>query len=524
MKRFTAILLVVILAFSLSVSSFADTTSGSDAIGSITIADNTNGAKVAGKTFYAYRLFDMTAQDTGMDGTYDIYAGYSFADTWVLNFFKTLDSSITTAAEAATYLGTHSTNNEMQAFAESARTYISTNSVDYTGSATAGDVTFITIDDIPIGYYLVIDADVTSTTTVSACMVSYTTPDVTINIKADNIPDFKKQLGNADVDEVYANVGRTLNFNLLSKEPDTTYYKGYIMKFSDTMSNGLTFNANSLQVTIGSSVYVLNSGSFYASTDTTYSTPMTHIIDYNALTNGFEVQLTLKADYVTTDIYLKDAAVRIDYSATINEAAVAGTTDQNSATLTYTRNPAGDTSITPPDIIKVYTVQIDVTKVDATNTPITTDSATFELYGPNTEKAIPDGATIIKDSDTFYYYGTYDTNNNGTLAIVDLAPGTYYLREIKAPDGYNLLADDIAIVITAGTDAGTEGEITFTVNGIQGTSASIGHATLSVENTTGVELPSTGGIGTTMFTIGGLAILFLAGAFLVVNRKKIFGK
>lgn len=518
LRKLSAVLLAIALVLGLGASVSAATTA--DTKGSITITTNDDGASIAGKTFSAYRIFDVTAADTTTpaDGSYDAYASYAFSAEWAADFFA--GEGLSTAAAAVQHLGTLSSNSaQMQAFAEKIGAYIRTNSVAAAGSATAGaQAATVTIGDLPIGYYVVLDDGATETTAVSACMINYTSPHTSIKIKADNVPPFNKTVAGGVNNEVFGAVGTQKEFTLTSAMPNVTFYKNYVLTFTDSMSEGLTFDASTLKVKLGETEYPLTEGSFNNAA-----------IAYTAGENGFTVTLTLKENDATTAIYENDKAIAITYNATINDKAVAGSAETNSATLTYTNTPSGETATTPPIVVKVYTVQIDLTKTDG-ETPITTDTASFALYGPDQTLAnaqVPEGVDATKtvgESDgakTYYYYNTYTTSTtDGKLAIAGLDAATYYLRETKAPDGYNLLTQDIAIVVTPGAS----GAITYTVDGGENTNSATGHVVLNVANSTGTLLPSTGGMGTALFTLGGCAILAGAGLILVVNRKRLFSK
>ena len=106
----------------------------------------------------------------------------------------------------------------------------------------------------------------------------------------------------------------------------------------------------------------------------------------------------------------------------------------------------------------------------------------------------------------------FETPNNGRFSIIGLDAGTYYLKEIEAPAGYNMLKDPIEVVITATVDGATNTGTATVTPAVDGT--------VKVENKTGAELPSTGGIGTTIFyVVGGL--LVVAAGVLLVTRKRM---
>ena len=115
------------------------------------------------------------------------------------------------------------------------------------------------------------------------------------------------------------------------------------------------------------------------------------------------------------------------------------------------------------------------------------------------------------------------SNDNGLFNVIGLDQGTYYLKEIKAPDGYNLLKDEVKIVITATVSAEDKKvtKLDVTADGTTGTGdASKGTVGIEMENNKGTELPETGGIGTTIFyTVGG--VLVLAAVVLLVTKKRM---
>ena len=215
----------------------------------------------------------------------------------------------------------------------------------------------------------------------------------------------------------------------------------------------------------------------------------------------------------------------------------------NEVYLEYSNKPdqsgSGDTNNTgktPEDKVIVFTYELDTTKVDGQDNTKKLEDAEFVLYR--------------KESDNSKKYATVDANfkvtgwtgneeestkltsdANGLFRVIGLDDGTYYLKETKAPSGYNLLSSDIEVVITATTTNGqnwTDGvassaltNLAVTAGGNAGTGdINTGIAAITVANNKGSTLPETGGIGTTIFYIAG-GVLVLAAAVLLVTRKRM---
>ena len=215
--------------------------------------------------------------------------------------------------------------------------------------------------------------------------------------------------------------------------------------------------------------------------------------------------------------------VTVKYSATLNDQAViAGTGNPNDTWLDY-----GNDQNTEHSTTRTYVWEMKVIKFTKKNTEeVNLKDAQFVLYrlnGTTKEYVVADSSNKV----TGWTENTYDSNltpkatvfttpENGTFTISGLDAGTYYLEEIKAPAGYNMLKEPIEIVITASIDQATgAGTATVTYN-----KTSTGD--VKVENQTGTELPSTGGIGTTIFYIVGS--LLAVGAVILLVTKKRMGK
>ena len=211
----------------------------------------------------------------------------------------------------------------------------------------------------------------------------------------------------------------------------------------------------------------------------------------------------------------------VEYSATINaNAVVSGTGNPNESWLEY---GYGDKhNVTKRSITRTYVWKIDVLKytTDSENNEKRLGDAEFRLYkevGGTKSYAKAVANKIAGWSENVNEAYTFVSAADGTIEIVGLDEGTYYLEETEAPAGYNKLAAPVKVVITKEinneTNKGTA-TITYSYNG---GAASTG--TVKVLNNMGQELPSTGGIGTTIFYIVGAVLVAAAGILLITKKR-----
>ena len=265
--------------------------------------------------------------------------------------------------------------------------------------------------------------------------------------------------------------------------PDTTGYSNYEYTIQDTMSEGLTFQKD-VTATFG-------------------QTP----IDVNPTYT--EEGFTLTFDMVNYQTY-KGQPITVTYSAVVNEKALEHSVEKNSAVLTYDHDPGEDTVLVPnpPVEEEVYTSEIVISKVDGSDNTILLKGAEFVLQ----KKVVEEEQEIV-----YYYVRTGNvvtwttdkeaatvvtTDDQGVAEFEGLQNGTYYLEEIKAPDGYNLLTQTVEVVI----------------DGSENNDASVSMEAV-VKNNSGTTLPSTGGMGTTVFYVVG-SLMMVGAAVLLVTRKR----
>ena len=436
-----------------------------------------------------------------------------------------------------------------------------------TGSFGTGDnATKYTIPNLEDGYYMIVDTYTPAEGEKDVYYARYMIQKVgtaTVNNKADK-PEVDKKIveGTAKVVESTANIGDTVTYEITSRVPDMTGYKEYYMDFSDILSKGLTYDANSLSVKIG---------------DTTLTAPDAYTLtvgDYSA-TDGTAISVHLK-DLVSRH-YAKDAAIVITYTAKVNDNAVIGNTgNPNTVKLVYSNNPrnsgdgnpdTGDDGVkgeTPDRTVKTFVTELQLVKVDKDSLETKLAGAVFNVVGTEINKVLITGEHFVEATDGAYWklndgsYTTkgpntqiqdqYDTEgkkykkeayatesvqeaknvafqvvtgSDGIIKLTGLKEGTYTFTEIQAPDGYNLLENPITVTITSNIDR-TDKTATFawSATNAQETETGSGKFTFTVENGQGNTLPETGGMGTTILYIGG-SILVLAAAILLITKRRM---
>ena len=234
------------------------------------------------------------------------------------------------------------------------------------------------------------------------------------------------------------------------------------------------------------------------------STKLQEGTDYTVdKTNLSDIQISLSESYLkaakegTNDFYAS-SDVTVTLTAVLKDTAVSGNTatdNSNSDSLTYT-NTYGQTSKPGDDTVYVYTFDLPVFKYDGTTTDKTgLGNATFVL-----KKA--DGTEVATK------VTSVEEGSKGKVTYEKLAAGTYTVQETKAPSGYNLNSSEYTVVIS------TTGVITVSVDG---NSSEVNQVEVPDYP---VTVPSTGGMGTMMFYVGGAALIACAGVLLFVLKRK----
>ena len=483
-RKLTSLLLALVMVFALAVTVAAEEGTGTTGTGSITVENPREGQE-----YKAYKIFDVVYDDAG-HYSYTIESGDSGSPWYntVNAYASELNGlQLTQVGDTNTYVVTFGrVYFSAPKFADALKKALDDGSVTDSGSKLATDGTSVSVTGLPLGYYFV------TSSTGALCSLDTTNPSVIIHDK-NNIPFEKTKT----VEKNDFNVGDTVPFIITGEVPEHTIFTTYTYEITDKMSDGLTFNENSLRVKVGNSDVTENPAKCTIVKGTT-AAPYT-----------FKVTISVKDCTV-------GEAIKVTYTATINENAVAKIS-HNEARLTYSDDPTNleHKTTTPPQKVDVYTSKIAILKVAEGSETTKLKGAEFVLY----KEVISEDGTVTKQ----YYKWTDDhkvewvteqnkadvkvTGEKGEASFDGLANGDYYLVETKAPDGYNRLTEPHKVTV-AGSSTDTA-KLT---------------ATAKVANKTGAVLPSTGGMGTTVFYVLGFVLVVGAGVLLVTKKRMSQGE
>lgn len=502
---FVAAMMALTMAFIAAPSkAFAATT------GDLTITSQS--AEFKGKDVKAWQMFSATVTADGKNASYTLNAEWEgFFTTEIGGNMAGLSGEELSqkAFEYVNALGTDEGANVI-AFAKKASDWAKKNSIAATSSATAsGDSApyVATFSGLAFGYYVVSpQGGSTADRGTDAILANVVKADQNVNLKSE-YPTIEKTVDGQN--HADAQVGDTLNFKLKSKVPNMTEYTTYVFNFVDTLSKGLTLDQNSIKVTIGGS-------------------ELQKDVDYTVSATGGNGAAT-ELKIIMTDFKTKhgDKAgqeIKVTYSASINEHAVAGQDDAgNSAKLEYSNDPIkGGTGTSVPSVAHGYTFDFDINKTDGTDGSALA-GAVFQLQkkgeGSTPVKLIVENAgdetqpAVVRSAKTGEgnAVDTITTPKSGKITFEGLDAIAYQLVETEAPDGYNKLKDPADVTIVANYDQ--DGVLqSWTVNGGGNDVA------LNIQNNKGTLLPETGGMGTIIFTVVG-ALAIIGGIAWAVRRK-----
>lgn len=466
MKKCAVLLIVLALVVALGATAYADTSTTC----SITIEN-----PMAGETYYLYKMLTVTVNDD-----YSSFAYKLNGDTW--------DSFFTTGGAGASYVTVDTKNNvtfstgaDQTAFFAAAGEYSKGTSVIATKSAVAVKDKNLVFDNLPAGYYLI------TTTGGKNIMISTMPDDPNPSIKDKNdIPDIDKQ--------VQEDSTQTWGKDNSAQIGDTVYFKttitlqsgatNYVMH--DKMDDGLTLNADSI------AIEGLTKGTDYTVAVATSSAP---------LSDGCTFEIKFADDYLA--IVTNDTKVTVTYNAVLNENADMEKGEDNDAKFTWGNNSSTEWSTT-----NTKTYSFSVLKYAGSDKEEGENTTKSPLAGAVFQLQTESGAVVklIKVRDTEYRVAngnetgaqdTFTTVATDKITIKGVDLDKYKLVEITAPEGYNLLEDPVEVTVGASNAVCAE-----------------------IANKQGVNLPSTGGTGTTMIYVAG-SVLVAAAVVMFITKKRM---
>ncbi|MCI6269563.1 MAG: SpaH/EbpB family LPXTG-anchored major pilin [Clostridiales bacterium] len=501
-KKLVGLLLALVMVFAMSATVFAQTVSGGSGSGSITIS---NAAK--GETYTIYKLFDATVTGTA-DGSI-AYTG-TIPESLTAYFTVNAQGNISATEAAWTTTGGAKEMSEglRTALTEWAKTATETASAESDGST-------LTFANLPYGYYVV-----KTTQGEQAISVDSTNPTVSIVDKNSTTPNTLTK----DVDDDDVFIGQTVTYTVTFKTSNyngagTAAKKIVTYTIEDTLPEFLD-NVTVTSITVDNDA------------DTATTTDRVEIKNTDGSVPQF-VDKKIELDWYdeTNGKFLYDngALVTITYTAVVtDEAEIDGSGNTNKVTLTWTVEGGGDGGKLE-DEETIFTYAIALKKVDDKGNPLAGAVFEFPFYvkaTPDTDGAYIHAGNTAADGLT----NQITTPADGVIVVKGVASGKYSITEVTAPNGYNKLLAPVSVTAVKTGETTTHTTIYLDENGNVVETATdtkvevilndIAAATIVVVNKTGTELPSTGGIGTTIFYVIGGVLVIGAAAMLIAKRKK----
>ena len=494
-RKLASLLLALVMVFALATTAFAQDVTVTGGTGSITIS---NAAK--GETYTIYKLFDATVS---ADNTSIAYTG-TIPDS-LKDYFSADANGYISATEAAKY-GEKMSDGLRTALKTWAETATSTSHAVSDGSA-------LNFKELAYGYYVV-----TTTQGDQVISVDSTKPDVTIVDKNSSTPkDLSKTASSKDV-----SIGDTVTYTV-SFKTSNYYGAGTEAKeiVSYTIEDTLPEFLSNVTVT---SIIVDNDGKSET------------IDDQKDVTVQFNTDKKIVIDWYDEDnskfLYNNGATVTITSTAKVTDkAAIDGDGNTNKVTVKWTTK--GNVQPDPDEIHTeetIYTYAIALKKVN--NKGVALPGAVFEFPFYVQSTADTDGAYIYAgDTAKDGLTKQITTPADGVIVVKGVKSGRYEITEFKAPDGYNKLTTPVTVEAVKTGKTTTQTTVYLDENGkkvdesakvteVKVDIGTIAATAVVVVNKAGTELPSTGGMGTTVFYVLG-AVLVLGAVVLLVTKKRM---
>ena len=560
--------------------------------GNFTITIAKDSTDKAAHTYGAYQLFKGDLAETSNNGTVtkkvlsNVQWGNNIDSTRIATLITTIngilnltgDNALPTNASAekvAKAIGDASLTNDSAAAQSLADAFAAAlaGSPAGTGSVTA-EGTSTTITDLNAGYYLVQDTAAVTAEGAKTRFIMEVVSNVSVSEKAsvpsvDKYTDDKNDTTGAEdtvnwVKTADYDLGDVVPYKVVGTLPSTyADYDWYSYKFTDTMSQGLTLNSDSVKIVLFASKADAEAATDYTSAttgDSPAGTDITSLFTKNVTTgDNNSTVLTMScpvtvSEGTVTDSGLKkntnitaNSAIVMFYTATVNDnAVIGGTGNANEVTIEFSNNPnpggEGDKGNTPEDKVVVFTLKTVVDKVDDQGQPLT--GATFKLYKKYKDSAAvtaagktaatkptttptqmtdAEWAALVTGTQVLVDVGEAVLTNNGTTFTFNhMDDGDYVLIETVTPAGYNTM-EPYPFSVTASHQIAADGtpsitELTTTGTNMTATAAT-GTLDTDIKNKSGTQLPSTGGMGTTILYVGGSILVILAAVLLITKRR-----
>lgn len=488
-RKLASLLLALVMVFALAVTAFAQDIPGSSgAAGSITIS---NAAK--GETYTIYKLFDATVSE---DGKSIAYTGEIPAS---LSTYFSADKNGYISATADAKNGDNMSAELEAALKDWTKSVAATSTAVSDGSA-------LNFTGLAYGYYVV-----TTSQGKQLISVDSTMPNATIVDKNSSTPsNLTKTASSHDV-----SIGDTVTYTVSFK---TSNYDGAGEAAKEIVSYTIEDTLPEFLSDVKVTSIIVDNGADGQTPVTAQFANKKIVIDWYK-NNKF--------------LYNNGATVTITYTAKVTDKAVIdGNGNTNKVTVTWTTKDGGE-----PDPGKkiekeetIFTYAIALKKVNNEGNPLPGAIFEFPFYVKSTADA--NGAYIYAGKTP----GTDLTNQittpaDGVIVVKGVASGSYTITEFKAPDGYNKLTTPVTVnaVKTGKTTTNTtvyldeNGKVvgeTANATKVEVNIATIAATAVVVLNKAGTELPSTGGMGTTVFYVLG-AVLVLGAVVLLVTKKRM---
>lgn len=470
-KRMLALLAAFALVLAMAVPAWAEGNKGS-----ITVEK----AK-AGETYSIYKIFDVVSYDTSVSPSKIVY---KVTSEWK-DFFAIGNAGVKyiTLDKNDQVSKTSLDASNAADFAKDAIEWANTKKIKATASEVAGE-NGVRFTDVADGYYLV------NTSLGALCSLNNVTGNNALVSEKNSVPSVEKKVKNGSVydDSNSAKIGDTVDYQ--TTITITGNVKNVVLH--DKMEKGLTFDNNSVKVKVDNGDVVVSN----------------YTLTTSNLSDGCTFEIEFKDDYIAN--LPAGTQIIVTYSASLNENAVIGPTgNKNDTWLKY----GNGGSVT--DETKTYSYSFDLVKTDNSNKLLA--GAQFELY---TNKNCTDKVALVEDGNDYRVASaTEKATTNFTSAVIvsnDTSKITvnglkgktsYWLKEIKAPEGYNELEEPYKFIMGADN-------MSATLNGTQW-----GDGGVHVINNAGTVLPSTGGMGTTVFYVVGGGLMAVAVVLLVTKKR-----